>query len=278
MPIFLSVAGAGAQARVGGQNEGFQNTIIREILLQWNKSDVVCLGEDHGSARDSALRIALIEHPDFIRTVNTVMVEFADSKQQELLDRFVIDGEDMPREKLRLAWSSTSGSEVWDLPVYEDFIRSVRKINLKLPRDRRIRLLGGDTSGEKNRGRSIREAVSREILDKNLKALSIYGSRHCERRGFGFPGELADKYPGKIWAVIAFDDPNEGKRIFGLGDFPQYVRITGTEKAGLSADKIFAPGRSKSPATLGDVTDAVVYFGKPVERAAPVLKANGYVC
>jgi len=262
MLILLSSAGAAAQ------NEGSQNTIIKEILAQWNKSDVVCLGEGHGSERDSALRIALIEHPDFIGTVNAVMVEFADSRQQELLDRFAIDGEDMPRDKLRLAWSSTSGSEVWNLPVYEDFIRSVRRINLKLPRDRRIRLLGGDTSGEKNRGRVIREAVGREILDKNLKALAIYGSRHCKRRGFGFPGELSDKYPGKIWAVIAFDDPDEGKRIFGLGDDPKYLRITGTEKAKVSADKMFAPGRSKSPTTVGDVTDAVIYFGKPTGRAA----------
>jgi len=39
--------------------------IVKGILAAWDKFDVVCLGEDHGSKNDSDLRIALIEDPDF---------------------------------------------------------------------------------------------------------------------------------------------------------------------------------------------------------------------
>ena len=62
-----------------------------------------------------------------------------------------------------------------------------------------MRLLGGDDPKDKNRGKFIRDAVAREILSKGLKGLTIYGSGHCECRGMGFPGEIADQFPG-AWA------------------------------------------------------------------------------
>src|SRR4029434_3974056 len=81
--------------------KGRLQSVVKGILAAWDKADVVCLGEDHGSKNDSDLRIAVIEHPDFIRKVNVIMVEFADSLHQDLLDQLVIEGEDIPRERLR---------------------------------------------------------------------------------------------------------------------------------------------------------------------------------
>ncbi|HEU5236891.1 MAG TPA: hypothetical protein VFU37_07105, partial [Pyrinomonadaceae bacterium] len=49
--------------------------IIRGILAAWDKFDVVCLGEDHGSKNDSDLRIALVEDPEFVRKVRVIMIE-----------------------------------------------------------------------------------------------------------------------------------------------------------------------------------------------------------
>jgi hypothetical protein len=112
-----------------------------------------------------------------------------------------------------------------------------------------------------NRGRFIREAVSREILDKGLKGLAVYGSGHCECRAMGFPGELSDKYPGRIWAASNFYDVDEGRRVFALGDEPMLIPITGTEKAKLSAGKMFFRGMYNDPATLGDIVNAIVYYG-----------------
>ena len=61
--------------------------IVKGILSIWDRFDVVCLGEDHGRKNDSDLRIALIEHQDFIRKVDIIIVEFADILQQDILDR-----------------------------------------------------------------------------------------------------------------------------------------------------------------------------------------------
>jgi hypothetical protein len=235
--------------------------IVKGIVAAWDKADVVCLGEDHGGKNDSDLRITLVEHPEFIRKVKVIMVESANVAHQDLLDRFILEGEEMSREKLRIVWSDANGAEVWESPIYEAFLRTVRKVNLAIPRSQRVRLLAGDNPKESNRGRFIREAVAREILDKGLKGLAIYGAGHCECRGGGFPGELEDKYPGKIWAAFNFYQVDEGRRVFGLGDTPSLIQITGTEKAKLPIGKMFFLGRYNDPATLGDIANAIVYYG-----------------
>ena len=244
------------QARACLQN------IVKEILVAWSKADVICLGEDHGSKNDSDLRIALVEHSDFVRRVNVIIVESANIEHQDILDRLVLDGEEMPRQKLRTVWSDATSADVWELPIYEAFLRAVRKANLAVPRQQRVRLIGGDNPKETNRGRFIRDVVSREILSKRLKGLAIYGSGYCERRGGGFPGELESKYPGKIWAASTFYDVEEGRRIFGLGDEPKLIPITGTESAKILGGKMFySLERSNDPATLSDLFNAIVYFG-----------------
>ena len=246
--------------------------IVEGILSAWDKFDVVCLGEDHGGKNDSDLRITLVQHSDFIRKVKVIMVESANVAHQDILDRFILEGEDMSREKLRAVWSDANGAEVWESPIYEAFFRAVRKINLAVPRDQRIRVLGGDDPKIPNRGRFIREAVSREILDKKLKGLTIYGAGHCECRGGGFPGELEDKYPGRIWAAFSFYQVEEGRRVFGLGDQPQLIPITGTEKAKVTAAKMFFLGRYNDPATLGDIANAIVYYGNIKDVKVPSSK------
>ena len=245
--------------------------IVEGILRAWDKYDVVCLGEDHGGKNDSDLRISLVQHPEFIRKVKVIMVESANVAHQDILDRFILDGEDMTRDKLQAVWSDANGAEVWASPIYEAFLRSVRKINLAVPKDRRVRVLGGDDPKISNRGRFIREAVSREILDKGLKGLTIYGAGHCECRGGGFPGELEDKYPGRIWAAFDFYQVDEGRRVFRLGDDPQLIPITGTDKAKLPAGKMFFLGRYNDQATLGDIANAIVYYGniKDAKVSAP---------
>ena len=234
--------------------------IVRGILAAWDSADVVCLGEDHGRKNDSDLRLALIEHPDFARKVSVIIVEFATTSHQDILDRLVVDGQDIPRDQLSVVWRDANGAEVWESPIYEAFLRAVRKVNLALPPKKRIRLLAGDSS-EPNRGRFIREEVSRQILSKGLKALAVYGAGHCERRGGGFPGELEDKNPGKIWSAFSFYDVEEGRRVFGPGREPRLIPIVGTDKANLPAGKMFFLGRYNDPATLGDIANAIVYYG-----------------
>jgi hypothetical protein len=246
--------------------------IVKGILAVWDKADLVCLGEDHGSKNDSDLRITLIENPDFIRRVKVIMIESASVAHQDILDRFVLDGENMTREQLRVVWGDANGHEVWDAPIYEAFIRSVRKINLGVPRNQRVRLLAGDDPNEHNRGRWIREAVAREILDKNVKGLAVYGAGHCINYGGGYPGEIGSKYPGRLWSVFNFFDVDAGRRAFGLGEEPVLIQIAGTDKANQPSGRMFFLGRVNDNFKLGEVTDAIVYYGNIKDSKVPAAK------
>src|SRR6185295_19923830 len=104
---------------------------------------------------------------------------------------------------------------------------------------------------------------------KQFKGLAIYGSGHCERRGGGFPGELESTYPGRIWAASTFYDVEEGRRVFGLGDEPKLIPITGTERARLSVGKMFFLGSYNDPATLADLFNAIVYYGNVKDIKVP---------
>ena len=94
-----------------------------------------------------------------------------------------------------------------------------------------------------------------------MKALAIYGAGHCVKVGMGFPGELRDKYPGRLWSVYGFfgaEGAREGKRVFGLGTDPAYLLVTGTPRASLPAADMLMALRGES---LEDMLDAIVYYG-----------------
>ena len=78
---------------------------------------------------------------------------------------------------------------------------------------------------------------------------------------YGLSGRVREPVSGKIWAAFSFYNVDEGRRIFGLGDEPKLIPITGTEKAKISAVKIFFSGMYNDPATLGDIVNAIIYYG-----------------
>jgi hypothetical protein len=252
--------------------------VVSGILSAWGSADVVCLGEDHGRRHDSDLRLALVRHPKFASVVDIIVVEMANNAHQALLDRFVLDGAVMSRDEIAPVWRDASGAEVWESPIYEEFLRAVREVNLKLPRDRRVRVIGGDTAidwtritrhedlvpllkaGLRNRGGNIRRIIAEQVLDKKVKALAIYGSLHCIKIGMGFPGELRDKYPGRLWSVstLAGDAAARAQKLFDLGDKPAYVVTTGTKWESHHAAGILPAFRGE---TIGQMGDAIAYLG-----------------
>jgi hypothetical protein len=253
--------------------------LVERILAAWRTADLVCLGEDHARKNDSDLRLALVRHPWFAKTVSVVVVEFANPAHQVLLDRFIVHGDQMSRDQIAVVWRDATGHEVWESPIYETFLRAIRDLNRPLPAEKRVRVLAGDTSvdwkrittadqlvpllkaGLQNRGGNIRRIIAEQVLEKKIKALAIYGSEHCVKVAMGFPGELMDKYPGRMWSVASMFSGaggHNGRALFHLSDQPAYIVITGTKEASLSADGLVA---TRPKRTLGDMVDAFVYYG-----------------
>ena len=248
--------------------------VVRSILAAWKTADVVCLGEDHGRHYDSELRIALVRHSDFPRTVRVVVIEFANPVHQDHLDRFILGGAAMSREELAPVWRDATGAEVWESTIYEQFLRAVRDVNLGLNPDQRVRVLAGDgkidwlkiTTPEQlvplmNRGGNIRNIIAEHVLEPRVKGLAIYGAGHCSKVGGGFPGDLAGKYPAdRIWSIwsLSRGGTTKGREIFGLAGQPAYLVVHGTQSSALDAAGLLERFERFK---LGQVLDAIVYHG-----------------
>jgi hypothetical protein len=106
--------------------------IVESVMQAFDTADIVALGEAHRRKQDSDLRIALIRRPEFAHKIRNIVVEFGNARYQPVLDTYIRGGDVRP-EQLQLLWRDTTQPGVWDSPIYEEFFRTVREVNQKLP-------------------------------------------------------------------------------------------------------------------------------------------------
>jgi len=184
---------------------------ISAIVQQFKSHALVALGDNEASVQGSDFRIKLVRDPRLAVVVNDVVVEFGNSRYQDLVDRFT-RGEEVPPESLRHIWQDTTQVEyTWDLPIYEQFFQAVRDVNSSLKGSRKLRVLLGDPPIQWEKVHSLEdlkpwlerdsfaaEVVRREVLAKGHRALIIYGDQHLVRTA----GTVAPNIVGGIVAQL----------------------------------------------------------------------------
>ena len=106
--------------------------IVQALISAFDHADVVALGESHWNKLDSDLRIALVRDPEFPKKADFIVVEFASTSEQSILDRY-IRGVDVPIVELQRVWRNTTQNfGVWESPVYAKFFAAVRDVNQRL--------------------------------------------------------------------------------------------------------------------------------------------------
>ncbi|MGA3131392.1 MAG: hypothetical protein ABSD59_11365 [Terracidiphilus sp.] len=193
------------------------DAIVRTLISAFDQADIVALGEAHGRfSQESDLRIALVRNPDFAKKVRFIVVEFASTTEQPTLDRY-IRGENVSPEQLAQVWKTTTQAPngIWDRPIYPAFFAAVRDVNLRLPVDKQIRVLGADPGPGDNRSRETAAVavIKEQVLEKHGKALVIYGAAHFYRTlskdylasmggDIGIARTLEIDDPGRTFVVI----------------------------------------------------------------------------
>jgi hypothetical protein len=191
---------------------------------------LVGIGEHHGWPAMYQFLGQLICDPAFSSTVDSIVVEFANSRLQDVLDRY-ISGEPMDRDEIAAVWrETTQTSGVWEHPVYERFFSLVRTVNQSLPVDQRIRVVAGDPPvdmatvtefGECDsdapecldhwlyqRDESFAGIVGSEVLARGDTALLIAGSGHMmhqvdpEIPVLNIPDLLEAAHAGSLFTMI----------------------------------------------------------------------------
>ncbi len=227
-PHFPSRSGefflATPSALQSGKSEEARTDISNALISQFDKSDVLGLGEMHWTREDHDLRMKLVHHPDFPKKVHYIVMECGNSLHQEILDRY-IRGEDVSQQEVQDVWRDITSPGGCDSPVYEQFLSEVRSINRGLPNTQAIRVLAGqppiDWAKVKNHEEVASIAatgdefaaklIAREVLRKGQKAVVIFGAGHFWRNTSSVPGipagstlgPLIDKaFPGRLYTVV----------------------------------------------------------------------------
>src|SRR6202035_193731 len=137
----VGVAGVAAQATTARESVTAVTSAIIKLFDQYR---VVMLGEMHESIQEHALLNKLVATPGFSERVNDIVVETCNSLYQDTVDRYIA-GEDVQPERLRLSWENVVGAPGGvAVAPYHGLYSTIRSINQRLPRDRRLRVLCGD--------------------------------------------------------------------------------------------------------------------------------------
>ncbi|HEU4719783.1 MAG TPA: hypothetical protein VFS59_00355 [Gemmatimonadaceae bacterium] len=230
------------------------------ILDAFATHRIVALPDAHGRERLHAFLLALIRDPRFVRTVDDVLVEFGNSRYQEIADRWV-RGEAVPEASLRLVWRNhTQPSLSADFDHYPAVLAAVRAINSAAPGGRRLRVLLGDPPIDWDEVRNredharwiaMRDAhpaalLQTEVIAKGRRALVVYGTGHLQRRNVMANFEMEDWRAQTIVSLIERAGPT---RIFSVANAPAahaagwtppaLARLAGTALGRIDASEIF---------------------------------------
>lgn len=248
---------------------------IATILDAFRTHAVVAIDEPHGDEQSHAFRLSLIRDPRFAAVVNDILVEFGNSRYQAVMDRFIA-GERVPDEELRQVWQNTMmAGTIWDGPIYEEFFRTVRAINMTLPPQRRLRVLLGDppidwdairTADDlraarrslPDRSANPAEVLMRESLSKRQRVLVVYGGLHLIRQNATGPN------------LIEHVEKAGGTRAFVVLTHPlARLDAIGVNHETWPYPRLALPDNS----SLASQMDAVLYLGPASKRTFARLTA-----
>jgi hypothetical protein len=248
---------------------------VQGILKLFETYRIVMFGEMHECRQEYDLLRKLVRAPEFAERVNDIVIEFGNARYQDVVDRYT-GGENVPIEQVLGAWRDTVGALGPVSPVYGEFYAAVRAVNLKLPKERRIRVVLGDPPIDWSRVRSREDVayylpfrdqfyasvVRYQVLAKGRRALLIMGEGHF-RRSAGRPGAIENELltafvkPYIIRAgsnmVNGYDDLDP---LFDALEAPALIEMKGNWIGGLPA-----PGRGGTTGTWEQTADAYLYLG-----------------
>jgi hypothetical protein len=270
---------------------------ITGLLELFATHPLVALGEVHGLQDEADFVNALLHHPAFPSTVQVIVYEVGNARHQAVVDRFVA-GEPVAARDLRPVWRDIFG---WgfDMPIYEQFFRTVRAINRTLPPGQRLRVFLGDPpfdwtqislkqEEEINTVMEQRDAhytavVETQVLAPGYKALLIAGLGHFVREWpmpdppdvHNIVQRLERDHPGSVHVIfphIGFGPETSALEPYlGNWPIPSLASLHATWLGELGAALHFGnfppppagvePPPLKPGLTLGHLADSYLYLG-----------------
>jgi hypothetical protein len=245
------------------------------------------LGEAHTRKVDSDLRLRLIRHADFPGKARFIVVEFGNAQYQSALDGYVA-GEDVTSDVL---------VQVRGSGLYAELVDTVRNLNRTLAPNARLRVLSAGLPGASpaQRNDAAVSILRDQVLSRGGKALVIFGAGHVWHREGGITRRLQETIPVRVFVAETLAPVANGhsgpaydhldtsllalENTIKSRQRPTLVVLNRSGAATLVANPFYL-GQGMLPAetTLGDLDDAVVYFGRGPHAGLLVRRRRNSQC
>jgi hypothetical protein len=261
---------------------------LNAIFNAFRTHDVVALGVGvHGNDQISVFGLTLLRAPR--SPITDVVLEGVNAFYQDVVDRYV-RGEDVKEADVMEAWvNSTQTRFFLQPPRTDDFMRAVRALNMKLPAQRRIRVLLGDppldwttihTHDDYQKVLALRDSfpadmIRREVVNKHRKALLLYGVMHFQRKQLFSNYDMSSPLAQTVVSLL--ENGPRAVRVFNIytlmGDIasqqpevaswrplPRLALVRGTALGQQDFTKFYLTNRVAPPMRMEDQFDAVMYL------------------
>jgi len=222
---------------------------IAEIAKQFDQHPLIMIGELHRSEEIHAFLQQMLRDPAFICKADDIVVEFGNSRLQNLADTYASGG-NVAETQLQNVWRETAVPLTWNSPLYQQFYETVRDINQKHLCPHPLRILLGDPPLDWSKIKTVKDyerftdrdgsyadVVEREVLSKHHRALLVAGELHAMKQlpkdYQSDPEEptvaqiIERKHPGALFSIVSVPLPNAAKAL-SLGPAPSFGVVKGS--------------------------------------------------
>ena len=257
LPLIVNISAAQAPPKLA---DPIPEPAISAILAAFDKYEVVAIPQGHGMQDLNDFIFSLVRNPAFSEKVNDIEVEFGNSLYQPTLDRYIA-GENISFSEVQRVWRKMGQPASGASGFVEQFFPLVRALNQKLPPDRRLRVLAGDSPVDwdqiksaadvirlVHRDESIASVMEKEVLSKHRKALMLFGAFHTLHNTPGSAVSLYEKdYPNLTFVISELgifdtDLPSLHDSKFVSWPIPAVARAKGTWLGALDLAHFIPPG------------------------------------
>src|SRR4030095_3413645 len=243
------------------------------IAGKFDDHQFIFIGSTHGDLKIEEFLTCLGTRPACTRRATDIVVEWAGSGHQDLIDRYILALDPIPADKLAPIWFDTDAPTMWTtLTQVRRFVETLRDVNRTLPAAKRIRLVGGNEGVDWAKIRTADDLAPYpyktnllpHLLVEHLakqpgnRTLVVYGDAHIHYQGNNFMGELKEALGrAKLFVVGRIGElvPTERPYLANVGDplkpffveanrfpsnipWPQSLRVTFEERSSRLADYI----------------------------------------
>ena len=270
---------------------------IAAIARQFDTHALIMLGELHRGKQTHAFLQQMLRDPHFICRVDDVVVEFGNSRLQDLADTYAAGG-NISEAQLQSLWRETAVPLTWNAPMYRQVYETVREINAQHLCKHPLRVVLGDPPLDWSRIHDAKEyapfdvrdasyaqVVEREVLARHHRALLIAGRLHAMKavpKDFEMGDDITvaqrieRRHPGALFSIITVP-LDSGAHALRMGAAPSFRTVHGSELANadyqladyastitrvpVGGTEVWEVEPDKHWPRLGEVVDGLLYLG-----------------